>query len=172
MKKLLLALLVSLGLQTQAQISLCDSITYTIQSAQSGPTTTILMLNGIVTPNFPGMITDWDWQACDTNLCYSASGQSVTFNQFTVTDTIKVCLTILIDYNMMSYSCIQCDSLVYGPGGWMMMNMGNPTGIKELIGNQIGGQIYDLLGRAYDNYNSIPFGSMYIINRNKYLKLE
>tara|TARA_Y100000310_G_C20515034_1_gene730754 strand:+ start:513 stop:1007 length:495 start_codon:yes stop_codon:yes gene_type:complete len=163
MKKLLLILLVLLGLQIQAQVYFCDSINYTIQSAQSGPTTTILMLNGIA--NIPGTVTSWDWQACDANLCYSASGQSVTFNQFNVTDTIKVCLTTILDINMTIYTCMQCDSLVYGLGGWM--KMGVLTSIRELIGGQMGGQMYDLLGREIFE---IPKGTIYIKNGNKFIK--
>ena len=46
--------------------------------------------------------------------------------------------------------CTQCDSMVYDGNSysWVLMNMGNPTGIKELTVDQINdGKMYDLLGR-------------------------
>ena len=166
MKKLLLVLLVTLGLQTQAQMVPCDSIEYTIQSAQPGPSTTILILSGVA--NIPGTVLDWDWQACDDNLCYSASGQTVTFNQFTVTDTIKVCLTTILEINNTWWTCMQCDSLVYGPSGWMKLGEGNPTAIKEVdLYSKKCLKMYDLLGREIFE---IPKGTIYIKNREKFIK--
>ena len=108
MKKILLVLLVILGLQTKAQINICDSIDYSFQSAQSGPSSTILTLNGI--GNVPGTVLNWDWQACHSTLCFSASGQAVTFNQFVTTDTIKLCLITTLDINNTIWTCNQCDS--------------------------------------------------------------
>ena len=43
MKKIILILLVVLGLQTKAQINICDSIGYTIQPTGN----TLLILNGV-----------------------------------------------------------------------------------------------------------------------------
>ena len=166
MKKLLLILLVTFGLQTQAQMVPCDSIEYTIQSAQPGPSTTILILSGIA--SIPGIVLDWDWQACDDNLCYSASGQSVTFNQFTVTDTIKVCLTTILEINNTWWTCMQCDSLVYGPSGWM--KMGVLTSIKEIETNVIkDNKMYDLLGREIFE---VPISEMYIKNNRKCIHIK
>jgi len=33
-------------------------------------------------------------------------------------------------------------------------------------------RMYDLLGREYKDYNSIPIGSMYIRNNNKFIKTK
>tara|TARA_R110000751_G_scaffold299227_1_gene409749 strand:- start:219 stop:734 length:516 start_codon:yes stop_codon:yes gene_type:complete len=162
MKKLLLVLLVTLGLQTQAQITPCDSVSYTILSGSGGNTT--LQLNGILAPGFPGIVLMWDWQVCDDALCFGDTGQVAYFQQFNTSDTLKVCLTTIIDYMNTTYSCmLQCDSLVYGPNGWMMMNMGNPTGIGFVIEEDgvrwYNDKIYDLQGRKL---NEIPVGKMYI----------
>ena len=167
MKKLLLVLLVALGLQTQAQVLPCDSISYTIISGSGGNTT--LQLNGILAPGFPGIVSMWEWQVCDDALCFGDSNQSATFTQFTTTDTLKVCLTTLLEMNNMMYSCMQCDSLVYdGFGGWMMMNMGNPLAITEKEINPIlDNKIYDLLGREL---TEIPIGVMYIRNKKLYIR--
>ena len=169
MKKLLLVLLVLLGLQTQAQVSPCDSISYTITSSVN---TNILQLNGIITGvcpiNFPCVVSDWSWQVCDDALCFSDTGQTAYFQQFNTSDTLKVCLVTVIDYMGMTYSCMsQCDSLVFGPNGWMLMHMGNPLAINELQLNTINNsKMYDILGREL---NEAPVGTMYIRNRKLYI---
>lgn len=171
MKKLILILFLAIGtLFTQAQFlpNLCDSVSYTFISGSGGNTT--LQLNGILASGFPGYVSSWDWAVCDVNLCFSDTGQSTIWNQFVATDTLKVCLTTYLDVNGATYVCTQCDTLVYdGFGGWMMMNTGNPTGIKELIGGQMGGQMYDLLGREL---KEVPVGQMYIRNNKKYIKIK
>ena len=166
MKKLLLVLLVTLGLQTQAQMVACDSVGYTILSGSGGNTT--LQLNGTITPGFQGTMLMWEWQVCDDALCFADTNQIATFNQFTTTDTLKVCLTTMLEMNNAWYTCMQCDSLIYGPSGWMMMNMGNPLAIIEQEFNiNDDDKMYDLLGREIFE---IPVGVMYIQNRKLYLK--
>ena len=168
MKKILLALLVTLGLQTQtqAQISPCDSVSYTILSGSGGNTT--LQLNGTITPGFPGTMLMWEWQVCDDASCFADTNQIATFNQFTITDTLKVCLATILMTNNIIYTCTQCDSLIYGPAGWMMMNMGNPLAITELEINPIlDNKMYDMLGRELFY---IPTGTMYIQNRKLYIR--
>ena len=167
MKKILLALLVVIGLQTQAQMLPCDSISYTILSGSGGNTT--LQLNGILAPGFPGIVSMWEWQVCDDALCFADTNQIGIFNQFTTTDTLKACLTTLLEINNMMYSCMQCDSLIYGPAGWMMMNMGNPVAIQELEIKTINdNKIYNLLGRELIE---VPVGTIYIRNRKLHTKL-
>ena len=166
MKKLLLALLVVIGLQTQAQMLPCDSISYTILSGSGGNTT--LQLNGMLAPGFPGIVSMWEWQVCDDALCFADTNQIATFNQFTTADTLKACLTTLLMINNMIYTCMQCDSLIYGPNGWMMMNMGYPLTITELETNSIlDNKMYDMLGRELFY---IPTGTMYIQNRKLYIR--
>ena len=129
MKKLLLALLVSLGLQTQAQINPCDSIEYTITSSSNS---IVLQLDGAVNgfcpTNFPCIVTDWYWST-DAN-CGPDTGQTVyfpnTFCTFTTADTLNLCLTTVIDYMGTTFTCTQCDTLVFGPNGWMKMMVQQP----------------------------------------------
>jgi hypothetical protein len=168
MKRILLAVLVLIGLQTQAQISPCDSINYTITSSANN---NVLQLDGAITGicpvTFPCIVSDWSWSVCDDALCYSDTGQTVYFQQFMTTDTIKVCLTTYMTIDTMTYTCMQCDSLVFGPNGWMLMNMGNPLAINDLQLNIINdGRMYDLLGREL---NEIPVGTMYIRNNKLYI---
>ena len=173
MKKLLLILLVTFGLQTQAQVSPCDSISYTITSS---PNNMVLQLNGVITGvcpvTFPCVVQDWSWQVCDDALCFGDTGQTVYFQQFNAYDTLKVCLTTIVNYMGATYSCMsQCDSLVYGPGGWMKLDGGNPTVIKEVdLYSKKCLKMFDLLGREFYNYNSIPKGTLYIKNKKKFIK--
>ena len=87
------------------------------------------------------------------------------------TDTIKVCLTTYMTIDTMTYTCMQCDSLVFGPNGWMLMNTGNSTAIHEFETNIIdNNKMYDLLGKEFSNYHAIPAGQIYIMNRKKFIK--
>ena len=152
--------------KTQAQMVVCDSVSYTILSGSGGNTT--LQLNGTITPGLQGTVLMWEWQVCDDALCFADTNQIAIFNQFTIADTLKVCLTTMIMVNNMIYTCVQCDSLIYGPAGWMMMNMGNPTGINELEFTwEDDGIIYDMVGRKLIE---IPVGVMYIQNRKLYIR--
>ena len=162
MKKLLLILLAALGLQTQAQMVPCDSISYVTSSTINYP----LVISGVA--NIPGTVT-WDWTVCNANLCYSDSGQNASFGQVSLTDTLKVCYDVIIDINGMTYACTNCDTLVYNPNSyqWEAM-MGSPTAIKEVELKPINdGKIYDLLGREIFE---VPKGTIYIKNRKKFIK--
>jgi len=168
MKRILLAVLVSLGLQTQAQINPCDSVEYAITSTANNNVLQLeAWVNGTCPVNFPCIVSDWSWQVCDDNLCYGDTGTTVYFQQFMTTDTIKVCLTTYMTIDTMTYTCMQCDSLVFGPNGWMLMNMGNPLAINELQFTwEDDGIIYDLMGRKL---KAIPTGTMYIRDNKLYI---
>ena len=157
MKKLLLILLVTLGLQTKAQINYCDSISYTTSSTLNYP----LGLAGVA--NIPG-ITTWTWTVCNSTMCYTSSGQSASFGQVSITDTLKVCYNVLIDINGMTYTCVRCDTMVYDPNSYQWVSMiGNPTSISNIQPITINdNKIYDLLGRELV---SIPIGKLYIRDR-------
>ena len=162
MKKLLLALLVLLGLQTKAQINYCDSISYTTTSTINYP----FIVTGVA--NIPGTIT-WNWSVCNSTMCYSSSGVSASFGQVSLTDTLKVYYDVIIDINGMTYVCSKCDSLVYNPNSYQWEPMSaQPVGIAELEPNAPNdGKMYDLLGRELFE---VPIGSIYIKNRKKFIK--
>jgi len=168
MKRILLAVLVLIGLQTQAQINPCDSVEYAITSTANNNVLQLeAWVNGTCPVNFPCIVSDWSWQVCDDNLCYGDTGTTVYFQQFMTTDTIKVCLTTYMTIDTMTYTCMQCDSLVFGPNGWMLMNMGNPLAINELQFTwEDDGIIYDLMGRKL---KAIPTGTMYIRDNKLYI---
>ena len=159
MKRLIFILLVALGLQTQAQVMYCDSISYTTSSTINYP----LILSGS-SSMVPGTVT-WDWTVCNTSMCYSDAGGNAYFGKVSTSDTLKVCYDATIDINGFTYVCSGCDSLVYNFNSyqWEIMQMvGSPTAIKEIkLSTNRDGKIYDLLGREL---SSIPKGKMYIRN--------
>ena len=162
MKKLLLALLVLLGLQTKAQINYCDSISYTTTSTINYP----FIVTGVA--NIPGTVS-WNWTVCNSTLCYSSSMANASFGQVSLTDTLKVCYDVIIDINGMTYACSKCDSLVYNPNSyqWELM-AAQPVGVAELESNIIDdGKMYDLLGREIFE---VPIGTIYIKNRKKFIR--
>ena len=164
MKKVLLALLVSLGLQTQAQVSWCDSLSYT-----TAPQTTLTAMgNSSLSPNMVDSI-EWIWSACNTTMCYTATGNPATFASILTTDTVKLCYDAYVYFMGQPYVCTSCDSLVYDGNSysWVLLNMGNPLAINELQLNTINdGKIYDMLGREL---NETPVGTMYIRNKKIYI---
>ena len=164
MKKILLAVLVSLGLQTQAQNNLCDSLSYT--TSTNIPTWPLIVTGNI---SMPGMLS-WSWSVCNSSTCYSDTGQVGYFGQISLSDTLKVCYDAYIDINGVTYVCTSCDSLVYDGNQWVLFNTGNPTGINELQFTwEDDGKIYDLLGREL---TEAPVGTMYIRNNKKYIRVK
>ena len=164
MKRLIFILLVALGLQTQAQVMYCDSISYTTSSTLNYP----LILSGS-SSMVPGTVT-WDWTVCNTSMCYSDAGGNAYFGQVLTTDTLKVCYDATIDISGFTYICTNCDSLVYNLNSYqweLLPRMTQPTAIKEVqLNTPSTGKIYDLLGREL---NSIPKGKMYIRDSRLYI---
>ena len=159
MKKIILILLVLLGLQTQAQVNYCDSISYQTSSTLNYP----FGVTGLGTANVPGTVS-WVWTVCNSTMCYSATGTNASFWQVSLTDTLKVCYDVYIDINGMTYTCSRCDTLVYDPNSYQWIpKMSNPTSITNLQPiTTIDSKIYDLLGREL---TSIPIGKLYIRNK-------
>ena len=168
MKRILLVLLVLFGLnQTQAQVSWCDSLSYT---AVPGTQLLTLVGNSSLSPNMVDSLI-WSWSVCDTSTCYSSDGDTAYFQMIQTTDTVKVCYDAYIYFMGATYVCTQCDSMIYDgfSYSWILLNMGNPTSITELISGQMGGQMYDLLGREL---TEVPVGVMYIRNNKKYIRVK
>ena len=170
MKKILLVLLVSLGLQTQAQQAVpyfcCDSITYWTDQGQG-------LFVGLDTSNIvhnPDSIQVY-WGVCThpNGMCYTGDGMSDHFPQITTSDTIKINYDVYIYENGSVEVCSIEDWLVYDQGvyNWVLINM-LPTSINELqFIWEDDGIIYDLTGRKL---KEIPVGKLYIRNRQLYIK--
>ena len=171
MKKLLLAVLVLFGLQTQAQQSApyfcCDSITYWTDQSQGfniGLDTT----NIIHTPDSMEVL----WSICNSSQCYTGTGMYAYFGQIMTTDTLKVCYDAYIyEANSMEL-CTRCDSVIFDQNtfSWVLFSS-VITNIEELAIDrfEIDANIYDLSGRQL---KQIPLGVMYIKNRKLYIKTK
>jgi len=171
MKKILLVLLVSLGLQTQAQQSTpyfcCDSITYWTDQSQGFNVG--LDTSGII--HNPDSM-EISWQVCNANMCYAGDGMYAYFGQILTTDTVKVCYDVYIYESGVLEICSRCDWLTFDQNSftWILYNMGNPVGINELQFTwEDDGIMYDMLGRKLVE---VKVGSMYIRNNKKYIKIK
>ena len=175
MKRILLAVLVLIGLQTQAQQSAapyfcCDSITYWTDQGQG-------LFIGLDTTN---MIHNPDsmivyWGVCTGfsggGICYTGDGISDYFPQVTTSDTIKVGYDIYIYENGSVEVCSIEEWLIYDQGvyNWVLLNM-LPTSINELISNKVNdNKIYDILGKEVFD---IKEGVIYIRNNKKFILVK
>ena len=168
MKKILLILLVTLGLQAQAQQSpqyfCCDSITYNIDPSQGFNIS--LDTTGIV--HNPDSMDIW-WAICTNGLCYSGQGMYDYFPQVMITDTVKVCYDVMLyEVNTMEV-CTRCDTVIFDGTNWILFNMGNPTAINELVIKMSNNKMYDLLGREIFE---IPLNEIYINNNKKCIRIK
>ena len=168
MKKILLAVLVLIGLQTQAQQTTpyfcCDSISYWTDQSQG--LTVGLDTSGII--HNPDSMTV-SWQVCNSDMCYIGGGISAFFGQIITTDTIKVGYDIYIYENGVLEICSIEEWLIFDQNSytWVLYNMGNPVGINELQFTwEDDGIIYDLMGRKL---TEIPVGTMYIKNNKLHI---
>ena len=159
MKKIILIVLVLLGLKTEAQTVYCDSISY----ATSTTLNYALTVSGN-SANVPGVVS-WTWQVCNATMCYSGYGTIANFNQVSLTDTLKVCYLTTININGVTYTCNNCDTIIYNPNTYQWeLSQPHPVSIEEVkyVNYIDNGKIYDLFGREL---NAIPRNKMYIRNK-------
>ena len=170
MKNFLLAVLVLIGLQTQAQQSTpyfcCDSISYWTDQSQGFNVG--LDTSGIIhNPDSMEVL----WQVCNSNTCYSGDGMYAYFSQILTTDTVKVCYDVMIWESGVMEVCTRCDWLTFDQNSftWILYNM-NTVGVNELHFTwEDAGITYDLMGRKLVEVN---VGQMYIRNNKKYIRLK
>ena len=162
MKKLLLALLILLGLQTKAQINYCDSVSYNTSTGINY----VLGVSGV--SNFPDPVI-WSWTVCDANMCYFSSGKNAYFSQVSIADTLKVCYEAIIEVSGVTYVCAGCDTLVYNPNSYKWEVIASqPLAVEESKPNIMNdGKAYDLLGREIFE---IPIGTVFIKNGKKFIR--
>jgi len=122
MKKLLLAVLVLLGLQIQAQIT-CDSITTTYLSITQD--TIKVETNSMNFANTPFAMHSWDLYEGGQNgvLTYSDTNviASIPLPSPNMIDTFVLCNWS--DYGAAPYSCYSCDTFAWNNGNWNLLSM-------------------------------------------------
>jgi hypothetical protein len=149
-----------------AQVNYCNQLSYSTYQSQE------LIVTGNASPLFNMVDSiEWNWQACNSTLCYSGYGQIVNFPNILTTDTIKLCYDVLVNFadttlNGYGVICSNCDSLIFSGGSWVLLT-NTPTSINEFTQQKINdNKIYDLLGREL---TEIPVGTIYIRNKKLYI---
>ncbi len=174
MKKVLLVLLVLFGLQTQAQITLCDSnMTYTTGSQYQLEIAIPITGNSLPVMAPLYAVTYGGQTMLGEDSCFSGPCTHLIFNYNPITglpyDTITTCISYTLT-DTLGYvdtmSC--CFNQVWDGIAWMRMSsIGVPTSISELEVTKLNNNImYDLLGREL---TEIPVGKMYIRNNKLYI---
>ena len=162
-----LVLLTLWSTKAKAQVSWCDSLSYT-----TAPQTTLTAMgNSSLSPNMVDSI-EWIWSACNSTLCYTAYGNPATFASILTTDTVKLCYDAYVYFMGQPYVCTACDSLVYDGNSysWVLLNMGNPTAIQEVdLYSKKCLKMFDVVGREL---TKAPVGIMYIRNNKKYIRVR
>ena len=171
MKKLLLVLLVLLGLQTQAQTSLCDSIEISITTNTNYY---VELETNLTVSNVPQIfyVDNYFW---GKNGCLMGTDSSVSINfntDISVLYAISL-VTVFCDSNL-CYTCTTNDTLVWNNGSWNWMSMMNmlplSTSIQEFQINTFNNnKIYDLMGREVTD---VPIGTVYIRNNQKFIRIK
>jgi len=147
MKKLItIILLCSTYINAQ---TLCDSISYNIGYGQE------LILMGV---NSSSDSVNFQWGVCYNQICVSATGDTVVFDDVDIFDTVKVCLNI-----SPQWVCEDCQDLVFTGGSWQVVHI--TTHVNEIHQIPHSDKIYDLLGREL---KYIPKGTIYIRNNKLY----
>ena len=147
MKKLI-AIILLCSTYINAQ-TICDSISYNIGSGQE------LILMGV---NSSSDSVNFQWGVCYNQICVSATGDTVVFDDVDIFDTVKVCLNI-----SPQWLCDARQDLVFINGSWQLV--GTITHVNEMQSIIHSSKIYDLLGRELKR---IPIGTIYIRNGRLY----
>ena len=164
MKKLFIVLLVSIGLQTQAQIIYCDSIDISITSQtvtditlSSGLSTN--MINSIA----PGGNILWTHHNDFGFVIGADPSLSPTFNlpSPNTSDTNSFCFQVVFDINGFVYICNVCDTIVWNGTSWMMKT-GQATAINEFnFPNKKILKVVDVLGKETKGKKNEPLFYIY-----------
>ena len=132
--------------------TICDSVSYTIGDNQA--------LTLIGNNNSSDSVV-FMWGVCDSDLCYSADGDTGIFPHVNMLDTVKVC------YNISpAWTCETCQNVLFINGSWQIIN--EVTYINEIYPVINDNKIYDILG---NELRYIPVGKIYIRNNRSYLRI-
>ena len=174
MKKILMMVMVSLGLQLQAQ-TLCDSnMTYTTGSQYQLEIAIPQTGNSLPTMAPLYAVTYGGQTVLGQDSCFAGPCTHTVYNYNPTTgmpyDTITTCISYTLTDSLGYVDTLNCCfNQVWDGQARMRMTMGT-VGIEELNPTMIGdNKIYDVYGREL---LTAPIGQMYIQNRKKYIKLR
>ncbi len=145
---------------------MCDLLYYTPYQSPNF----FVLVNGMPVIHYVDSM-QWNWQACNSTVCYPGYGSYVIFPNILTTDTVKLCYDVYLYFAdaTLNEVCNHCDSLIFNQTTltWEILNSGSITSINEFTPETINNnKIYDLLGREL---TEVPVGSMYIRNQKLYI---
>ena len=160
MKRILLAVLVLIGLQTQAQlVSPCDSID--IVGSQSQVSMEVMSGVNMYSPLYMVTTTSFGYVLGEDSLSWTHYAYPI---MAIGTDTIITCISYA--YGVDTLNC--CVEFYWNGQSWEKVF--NTNSIEELTIDRVNDdKIYDLQGREL---NEVPTGSMYIRRRKLYVNLN
>ena len=129
--------------------TICDSVSYNVGSGQTF---------SLISVNNSSDSVNFQWGVCYNETCYSKDGDTATFADVDIFDTVSVCFDIAPQW-----ACSDCQYLVFANGSWQPLN--TITHVNEITSIQYDGKIYDLLGREL---KYAPVGIIYIKNGKLY----
>ena len=169
MRTILMAVLVAMGLQMQAQETLCD-YTYTVGAQDEFEIAIPLTGNGLpdMAPLYAYTYVG-DYMMEDS--CFGGPCTHIVYNS-ALTDTVTTC----IDYTLADSLTGEIDTLnccfdqVWDPTTQFWVRISGSLGIQELQAERAGNdKIYDLMGRELPE---APIGQIYIQNRKRHFRFE
>ncbi len=175
MKKILMMVMVSLGLQLQAQ-TLCDSnMTYTTGSQYQFEIAIPVTGNSLPMMAPIYAVTYGGQTMLGEDSCFSNACSHIAFNYNPLTgmpyDTITTCISYTLTDSLGYVDTLNCCfNQVWDGQAWLRMSMGGTVSIEELYNTEKQDyRIFNVLGRQLIE---APIGEMYIQNRKKYIKLR
>ena len=171
MRNIILALVLLFGLNLNAQVNWCDSISYSVLPNTNGVFSVMIETTSSLDSYCDTV--DVYWGVCNANLCFSGFGAFASFPIIQLTDTVKVCYNAYImdaNWQMIQSCSDQCDTVVYNGFEWVPFPMSNTVGFEEILPNgQHKSVVYDLKGRVV---NDVKKNTIYIRNMKKFIKIK
>jgi hypothetical protein len=166
-----------LATQIQAQ-TLCDSnMTYTMGSQYQLEIAIPVTGNSLPTMAPLYAVTYGGQTMLGQDSCFSGPCTHLVYNYNPTTgmpyDTITTCISYTLTDTLGYVDTLNCCfNQVWDGQAWMMMNMGNPTGLPGFVIEEEGVRwwndiMYDMLGREI---TEAPIGTMYIRGGKLYMR--
>jgi len=118
------------------------------------------------------------WVTMDGDSTYY-SDTTYTHTVYPTTDSLVTCLVMTgvyiddsIAWGDTAFVCDICYDVVWDEDEWDIDRIGDDTSSINEVNMEYttNGRYYDILGREFRDFNSIPMGCMYIRDRKQYIK--
>lgn len=166
-RSVLLSLLLLFGLNLNAQVNWCDSISYSVLPNTNSVFSVMIETTDSL-DNYCDTV-DVSWGVCNATLCFSGFGAWASFPIIQLTDTVKVCYNAYImNIPQPTIPCTDiCDTLVFNGTEWVDFPIRNTVSIEEIyMPNKTKDIIYDMRGRVV---TKIKNNLVYISNKKKFI---